>query len=109
VYGTFVADGVGVGSATTGLFGVGVEACEDGEDLADGVDVGITTPLSQIKFLPDLIHVYFLPRQTICCPRREHFKVGPVAANAGVNNCKRALMPRTLTSKRRCISGPSQD
>ena len=45
-------DGVGVGE------GVGVEV---GEGV--GVEVGflVTTPLLQISFFPDLIHVNFLP------------------------------------------------
>jgi hypothetical protein len=59
------------------------EAIVDGVGLAFGVAelvTGIGAPLSQIIFLPDLIAVYFLSRQTITCPICFGFNVGPSAA-----------------------------
>ena len=59
---------------------VSIEAVADGVGLAfgDGVPgTGIGTPLFQIIFLPDLIAVYLLLRQSRIWPTRFGFSVGP--------------------------------
>jgi hypothetical protein len=61
------------------------DAAGDGVALAfgDGVlGTGISTPLSQTIFFPDLIAVNFLLRQTITCPMRFGFSAGFSIANA---------------------------
>jgi hypothetical protein len=90
-------DGAGVGEGVEDVSAV--SGCVDSE----GVGVAIDTPLSQINFLPDLIHVYLFPRQTICCPMRVHFKLGPVTAKALPENCSKATALTILRIRRRCI------
>lgn len=43
----------------------------------------ITTPLFQINFFPDLIHVYFLPLLLLVAPTEEHVVPGFIAASEG--------------------------
>ena len=61
------------GFASTDVAGDGVGlACGEGV-----LGIGIGTPLFQINFLPDLIAVYLLLRQSRIWPTRFGFSVGP--------------------------------
>ena len=66
--GTLAVEGVALGEGVA--VGAGVELPEgDADGVAEGVAAGVAaesvTPLSQRIFFPDLIAVYFFPRQII--------------------------------------------
>jgi hypothetical protein len=74
--GNGVAVGVGVGVAEGVGVGVGVGVGSSGlkTGLSDGFGAAlIATPLFQTSFVPDLIHVNFLPEAVAVVPALVHF------------------------------------
>lgn len=81
--GTLAVEGVALGEGVAVGEDVAVgEGVVLAEGDADGVAAGRRTPLFQRIFFPDLIAVYFFPRQIIVWPTFLGTKVGPAAANA---------------------------
>lgn len=80
-----LGDGVGVGEGVGLGLGVGVgEGNSDLLELGAGVGAGdlIATPLFQISFIPDLIHVYLMPAEFEVAPSLLHVAPGFGAAEA---------------------------
>ena len=81
----------GVGSTNVDTVGLGEgEGLGDGVEVGEGVEVimgtgfGITTPLFQISFFPDLIQVNLKPFTTWFCPNLVHAE--PALADAAFKN-----------------------
>ena len=71
--GVGVGVGVGVGEGVGVATGEGVEvATGEGVEVATGEGFLIATPLFQTSFVPDLIHVNFLPEAVAVGPALVH-------------------------------------
>ena len=71
--GVGVGVGVGVGEGVGVATGEGVEvATGEGVEVATGEGFLIATPLFQTSFVPDLIHVNFLPEAVAVVPALVH-------------------------------------
>lgn len=82
-----LGDGVGVGEGVGLGLGLGVGVGEGKSDLLElgaGLGTGdlIATPLFQISFIPDLIHVYLMPAEFEVTPSLLHVAPGFGAAEA---------------------------
>ena len=96
--GVGVAVGVGVGVDVGVGEALGIEAVGVPVGSDRGAEVGITSPLSQTIFFPDLIAVYFFPRQIIVCPTFFGSSDGPAAANADppMSEVRMPVMPASI-------------